>query len=240
VPGQEWTALAASFRLRNQSKKIAELKAAVQAPGLDPGVRGPNLGMLSSPCPVASRDVVVSASSWLKSLGPVILRAIRGRHRLRGSSCGGGAGPLGASCWGRVCSPVLHSRGLEALCENMGSTGRDEFLKELGEKTDKQGLVNLLVRAQIECERAKERARAAEAAGDPGRPPDGARCTQSGQVSTVSTASPVSTGLAVVGRLAPAGREGRRARVTLALLVLRTPCESRRRGGLAASPSRPP
>ena len=68
-------------------------------------------------------------------------------------------------CWPALL-PVL-CLPVEALCANESTEGREQFLVELGEKTDKQGLVALLVKVQLAGEQAKEREKQAQAA----RPP---------------------------------------------------------------------
>ena len=75
----------------------------------------------------------------------------------------------GLATWDR--GPRLLSK---ALCADPKIDGREAFLQELGEKTDKQALVSLLVRVQLAAERAQERERAAQAVRSPAvaRPSD--------------------------------------------------------------------
>ena len=52
------------------------------------------------------------------------------------------------------------------MCADNDLEGRGDFLSELGEKTDKRGLVHLLVRVQMASEKLKERRLSAQAVGD--------------------------------------------------------------------------
>ena len=63
-----------------------------------------------------------------------------------------------------ACGTLLHA---QALCADPKIEGRGAFA-QLGETTDKQGLVSLFVRVQLAAERVKERERAAEAVREPG------------------------------------------------------------------------
>ena len=80
---QEWSAMETSLRLRNQSKKIAELKAAVQAPAC----RKCQPIRFSSGSPVTVRVLLMSSGlfqMW-SAFGPS--RRPRGKCRLRILSC---------------------------------------------------------------------------------------------------------------------------------------------------------